>query len=166
VKLILPRCAPTTGLKICSCFIVGALVAVFLTGCGSGSSPSKNEIENAITQYVGLARPDIGDVKVDECKILKDYAQKVGDEDVFFRQFKANYTVTFKNNPSKHSFEGTVALYKQGQKWEMRRDLCILTYAYSPPMVEVVPEGTNLNDPRLSEESKRKIREQTKQTNE
>jgi hypothetical protein len=149
-------------MKTCNCFIVAAFVALLLSGCGSGSSPSTTDIENAITQYVGMAKSDTGDDKLDECKILKAYTQKVGDDDVFFRQFKANYTVTFKNNPSKHSFEGTIAMHKQGQKWEMRKDLCVLTYAFSPPIVEVVPEGTNLNDPRLSEESKRKIREQAK----
>ena len=153
-------------MKTCTCFIGAVFVAALLAGCGSGSSPSKNDIETAVTQYVGMARSDIGDVKLDDCKLLKEYTQKVGDDDVFFRQFDAHYTVTYQNNPSKHSFEGTVALHKQGQKWEMRKDQCILTYAYSPPILDAATQSTlEQPDPGRSEEAKQKIREQAKQTN-
>ena len=121
-------------MKTWYCFFVAVFAAAFLSGCGSSSSPSKDEVEKAITAYVGLARPDMGDVKLDDLKILKSYKKKMGDEDVFFRQFEARYTVTFENNTSKHSFEGTIAMAKQGEKWVTRRDACMLTYAYSPPI--------------------------------
>jgi hypothetical protein len=141
-------------MKIYNCFFVAALVAALLTGCGS--SPSKNEIEKAVTEYVGLARSDLGDVKVDDFKILNEYQKKVEGDDVFFRKFEAHYTVTYKNNPSKHSFEGTVAMLQQGQKWITRKEFCTLTYAYSPPIVDAATQA--LKDPSAGEEQK--IREQ------
>ncbi|MGZ4962260.1 MAG: hypothetical protein ACXWDN_16940 [Limisphaerales bacterium] len=153
-------------MKTCNCFIVAVFAAALLTGCGSGSSPSKNEIENAVAQYVGMARSDIGDVKLDDCKILKEYTKKVGDDDVFFRQFEAHYTVTYKNNPSKHSFEGTVAMLKQKEKWVVRNDLCTLSMTYSPPILDAATQATlERPDPGRSEEAKQKIHEQAKQTN-
>jgi hypothetical protein len=151
-------------MKICNCFFVAALVAAVLTGCGS--SPSKNEIEKAVTDYVGMARSDIGEVKLDDFKILNEYKKKVADDEVCFRQFEAHYTVTYKDNPSKHSFAGTVAMLKQGQKWIMRKELCTLTFVYSPPILDAATQAAmdgqakiNANDPNFSEEPKQKSRE-------
>lgn len=142
-------------------FLIAAFAAVLLTGCGS--SPSKDEVEKVVTSYVGMARADIGDVKVDDFKILKDYTKKVADDDVFFREFEAHYTATYQNNPSKHSFTGTVAMLKQGQKWTMRKDLCTITSANSPPIVDAETQAASekqANDPRRIEEPNQKIREQ------
>jgi hypothetical protein len=153
-------------MKICNCFL--ALVVAFLTGCDS--SPSKNEIEKAVTAYVGMARPDIGEVKVDDFKILNEHLKKVGDDDVFFREFEAHYTVTYGNNPSKHSFTGTVAMLKQGQNWSIRKDLSAITSANSPPILDAATQAAmekqatiNANDPNFTEEPKRSVRESAKQ---
>jgi hypothetical protein len=147
--------------KIFNSFLVVTIAAALLTGCGSSPTPSQDEIEKAVASYVGMARADIGDVKLDDFKILKDYTKKVGDDDVFFRDFEAHYTVTYKNNPSKHSFTGTVAMHKQGREWSMRKDLCVLTWANSPPILDVPTQSAldKPNDPQ-SEESKQKMREQ------
>lgn len=148
-------------------FFVVTLAAAFLSGCGSpsSSSPSKDEVEKAVTSYVGLARPDRGDVKVDEFKILNEYNKKMGDDDVFFRQFEAHYTVTYQNNPSKHSFAGTIAMAKQGQEWVTRKEACTLTQFYSPPILDAATQAAmdkqakiNANNPNFSEEPKRKTR--------
>jgi hypothetical protein len=152
-------------MKICNCFFVAALAAALLTGCGS--SPSKNDIERAVTAYVGMARSEIGDVKLDDFKILNEEKKKVEDADVCFRQFEAHYTVTCKGNPSKHSFAGTVAMLKQGQKWIIKKELCTLTFVYSPPILDAATQAAmdrqakiNANDPNFSEEPNQKIREQ------
>ena len=134
-------------------FFVAAIAATFLSGCGSSSSsPSKDEVENAVRSYVGMARADIGDVKVDEFKILNDSVKKMGDADVFFRQFEAVYKVTSKNNPSKHSFAGTIALVKHGQKWIAKKDASTLTYVYSPPMIDAETQATLDRQPKVREE--------------
>jgi hypothetical protein len=161
-------------MKTCNCFIVAVFAAALLIGCGShsssgsgsGSSPSKTEIENAVAQYVGMARSDIGDVKLDEFKIVKEYTKKVGTDEVFFREFDAHYTVTYQKNPSKHSFEGTIAMLKQGDKWVARNDLCTLSMTYSPPVLDAATQATlEQPDPGRSEEAKQKLREQARQTN-
>lgn len=147
--------------KTFNCFFVALFAAVLLTGCGSSPSPSNDDVEKAVASYVGMARTDIGDVKVDEFKISKAYEKTVADDDVFFRDFEAHYTVTYKNNPSKHSFTGTVAMHKQGRDWSMRKDLCILSWADSPPILDAPTQAAldKPNDPQ-SEESKQKLREQ------
>ena len=91
-----------------------------------------------------MARPEMGDVKLDDLKTLNEYQQKIGDDDVFFRQFEVHYTVTYGDHPSKHSFAGTIAMVKQGQKWLLRRDDCKITFADSPPIGETIKE-TNTN---------------------
>ncbi len=122
-------------------FIVAAFAAAFLTGCGSSSSPSKDQVEKAVRIYVGMARPDMGNVKLDDFKMLNEYKQKMDDVDVFFRQFEVHYTVAYQNHLSKHSFAGTIAMAKQGQKWVTKRDACTLTFADSPPIAETIKEA-------------------------
>jgi len=153
--------------KTFNCFLFAVFAAAFLAGCGSSSpTPSTDDVAKAVTSYVGMARADIGDVKLDEFKILKDYTKKVADDDVFYREFEAHYTVTYQNNPSKHSFTGTIAMHKQGRDWSMRKDLCILTWADSPPILDAATQAAldKPNDPQ-SEESKQKVRKQARQTN-
>jgi hypothetical protein len=158
-------------MKIGTFFMV--FVVASLTGCGSSaSSPSKNEIEKAVTVYVGMARSDRGDVKLEECKILNEDKKKMGDDDVFIRRFEADYTVIYEGTSSKHSFAGTVAMLKQGQKWILREDLCTLSQVDSPPIVDAATQAAmdrkakiNANDPNFREEPKQRIREQVTQTN-
>lgn len=114
--------------------------------------------------YVGLGRPDTGDVKVDALKIFNESQKKIGDADVFTRQFEAHYTVTHGNNPSKHSFEGTVALVKQGQDWVLRQDLSALTFIESPPIIDAATQAAmdrqakiNATDPNFREEPNQNI---------
>ena len=121
-------------------FVVAALAAAFLSGCAS--SPSKDDVEKAVRTYVGLARPGMGDVKVDEFKILNQAQQKTGNADVFLRDFEVRYTVTYNNHPSKHSFAGTIAIVKQGHAWITMREACKLTFADSPPIAETISEPT------------------------
>jgi hypothetical protein len=130
---------------------VAVFAATFLSGCGSSPFPSKNDIDKAVRGYVGLARPDIGDVKLDDLKILSESIQKMGDEDVFFRKFEAHYTVTYQNTPSKHTFEGTIALIKQGGEWVLKKEASQLSFTYSPPTAETVKESPT----NQSEETKR-----------
>ncbi len=141
--------------------------AALLSGCSSSSSPSKDEVEKAVRILVGLARPETGDVKVDDFKILNESIQKIGDNDVFFRKFDARYTVIHQNNPSKHSFAGTVAMFKQGQKWFLKKEVCALTFVNSPPIVDAATQAAmdrqakiNANDPNFKEEPNQKIRQQ------
>jgi hypothetical protein len=134
-------------------FFVAAVAATFLSGCGSSSSsPSKDDVENAVRSYVGMARTDIGDVKVDSFKILSESVKKMGDDNVFFRQFEAVYTVTSRDNPSKHSFAGTIALVKQGQKWIAKKDASTLTYVYSPPTIDAATQAALDQQPKVREE--------------
>ena len=126
-------------MKTWNYFFVAAFAAAFLSGCGS--SPSPDQVERAVTSYVGMARPDIGEVKLDDFKILSEYNKKMEDDEVFFRQFEAHYTVSYENNRSKHSFAGTIALVKRGQQWVMRREVCRLTFADSPPLAATIKEA-------------------------
>lgn len=139
-------------MKAWYCFL--AFAAAFLSGCGSSSSsvPSSDDVEKAVRSYVGMARPDIGDVKVDTFKIVNESEKNMGGDDVFIRGFEAVYLVTFKNTPSKHSFAGTIALVKQGQKWETRKDASTLTYVYSPPILDAETQATLDRQPKVREE--------------
>lgn len=130
-------------------------VAAFLSGCDSSHFPSKDDVDQAIRSYVGFARPDIGDVKLDNLKILNESIQTIGGEDVFIRKFEAHYTVTYQNNPSKHLFEGTIALVKQGMEWVLKKEVCQLTFAYSPPTAETVKESaTNRSEESMRSQAK------------
>jgi hypothetical protein len=144
---------------------VAAFTAAFLSGCGSSSSPSKEEVEKAVRTYVGLARPDTGEVKVDALKISNESQKKIGVDDVFYRQFEAHYTVIHQNNPSKHTFEGTIAIVKQGKEWVLRQELCTLTFFESPPIIDAATQAAmdkqakiNANDPNFREEPNQKNR--------
>ena len=130
--------------------------AALLSGCSSSpSSPSKDDVDKAVRAYVGLARPDMGDVKLDELKILNESQKKIGDDEIFFRQFETHYTVTYQNNPSQHSFEGTVALVNQGDKWVLKKDACQLTFANSPPIAAPVQETpTNRQEETIRAQAK------------
>jgi hypothetical protein len=136
-------------------FFIAIFAAAFLSGCSSSSSPSKDDVDKAIRSYVGLARNDIGDVKLDQLKIVNESQQKIGDDDVFLRQFEAHYTVTYEKNPSKHSFEGTVALVKQGHEWVLRKEECKLAFANSPPVAATVQEtATNRSQESIQSQAK------------
>jgi hypothetical protein len=140
-----------------------ALIAAVLAGCGSSSSPSNHDVERAITEYVGLARPDIGEVKVDDLKLLNDSQKKASDDDVFVRGFEVHYTVTYKGNPSKHFFSGTVALVKQGQNWVLKRELCTLTQVDSPPIVDAATQA--MKNPTSGEDQRNREQAAKGQTN-